>query len=170
MVIWLIGLSGAGKTTLGSLLQTKIIENKKEIILLDGDVIRSIWGDNLGSDIESRRKNAERISKLCKYLDDQGVNVVACVLSLFPEWQRWNRDNFKNYFQVYLDVPISVVKKRDTKGLYKKATSGEIKNVVGIDIEFPEPAFSDLVLTMEELSLPPDNAVNIIYNKIINRM
>jgi len=170
MITWLIGLSGSGKTTIGTLLQNKIIENGKEIVLLDGDVIRGVWGDNLGSDIESRRKNAVRISKLCQFLDEQGVNVLACVLSIFPEWQAWNRDNFKEYYQVYLDVPISVVQERDTKGLYTKINMGKITNVVGVDIEFPVPINSDLTLTMKDLSFPPDNAVNIIYNEIVNRM
>jgi adenylylsulfate kinase-like enzyme len=66
------------------------------------------------------------------------------VLSIFPEWQQWNRDNISNYFDVYIKCDIDLLIKRDSKGLYKKAILGEIKNVVGIDLLFPEPSLTKL--------------------------
>lgn len=170
MIIWLIGLSGSGKTTIGELLHKKITADNKNTIILDGDVMRNIWGDNLGHNIVDRRVNAERLSKLCKFLDSQGVNVIACVLSIFPEWQNWNRENFREYFEVFLNVPLDVVKARDAKGLYQMAEMGEITNVVGVDLDFPEPPNSDMELTMSQLSKAPEYSANIIYNKVIERM
>ena len=63
-----------------------------------------------------------------------------------PEWQQWNRDNIADYCQVYVNVPIDVLLQREIKGLYAGALKGSIKNVVGIDIDFPEPVGNDLVL------------------------
>ncbi len=68
--------------------------------------------------------------------------MICAVLSNYPEWQAWNRENFSRYYEIFLDVPLDVVKTRDTKGLY----SGAIPNVVGLDIAFPRPANPDLVL------------------------
>ena len=149
MVLWLIGLSGAGKTSVGSLVAEKLRYDTKNLIYLDGDILRDVWGDKLGHDIEGRRKNAERISKLCQMLDKQNQNVVAAVLSIFPEWQEWNRKNLMNYRQVYLKVSREVLFKRDYKGFYAKALSGEMKNVVGVDIPFPEPE-ADLIIQNDE--------------------
>ena len=154
MVTWIIGMSGAGKTTVATRLTTHL-RKRHPVIFLDGDILRDVWGDNLGHDIEGRRANAKRISQLCRVLDHQGFHVVAAVLSIFPDWQRWNRENFHRYFEVFLDVPFDVLKIRDPKGLYRRALSGEIKNVVGVDIPFPRPPHPDLVIdNSEELSDP----------------
>ena len=87
MVVWLIGLSGAGKTTLGRLLHQRLAARLPNLVFLDGDDLRDVWGDNLGHSIEARRVNAHRISHLCRLLDRQGIHVIAAVLSMFPEWQ-----------------------------------------------------------------------------------
>ena len=96
MVVWLIGLSGSGKTTLAK----KIIEganrDTRNTILLDGDVIREMFGNDLGYSIEDRLKSAQRICQLGKFLDSQGFNVVTAILSIFPESREWNRKNVKN--------------------------------------------------------------------------
>ncbi len=146
MVIWLIGMSGAGKTTIGKELWLKIKERDKKTVFLDGDLLRDVWGDKLNHSIEDRYKNAHRISNLCKLLDSQGINVIACVLSIFPEWQEWNRNNFSNYFEVLVKTPLEILKKIDDKGIYAKALRGEIKNVVGVDIPFPTPKNPDVVI------------------------
>ena len=85
MVMGIIGLSGAGKTTLATAIAKKVRQSKKNVVLLDGDVIRDTFGNDLGYTFEDRKQNAERISQLCKFLDDQGINVVCAILSLFPE-------------------------------------------------------------------------------------
>lgn len=146
MIIWLIGLSGAGKTTVGTRLAARLRERTPGVVYLDGDLLREVWGESLSHDTAGRRVNAERVSRLCALLDRQGVHVVAAVLSIFPEWQQWNREQFSAYFEVFLDVPLDVVIARDTKGLYRAALDGRQRDVVGIDIPFPRPPAADLVL------------------------
>ena len=91
MVVWIIGLSGAGKSTLAEKTVDEVRKKGKKIILLDGDSIRELWGDELGHDILSRKRNADRICQLCQFLDHQGLDVVCAVLSIFPESREWCR-------------------------------------------------------------------------------
>ena len=146
MVIWLIGLSGSGKTTLACQVVERIRQMNGKVVLLDGDLIRTLFGNDVDHTIEGRRRNAERLSVLTKYLADQGIHVVAAVLSIFPEWRRWNRENIPDYSEVYLKASMQTLLRRDIKDLYAKATRGEIVNVVGVDISFPEPENPDLVI------------------------
>lgn len=146
MVIWIIGLSGTGKTTLATQVVEQIRQLKGKVVLLDGDLIRTLFGNDVDHSIEGRQRNAERLSVLSKFLADQGIHVVAAVLSIFPEWRRWNRENISNYSEVYLKASMQTLLKRDIKNLYAKAMRGEIVNVVGVDIPFPEPENPDLVI------------------------
>lgn len=145
-VYWITGLSGAGKTTIGSRFYQKLKEEKEKAVLLDGDDIRNILGDLIGYSTEERRKGSMIISRLCHCLANQGINVVCCTVSMYDCCREWNRENNANYKEVYLEVPIEELKKRDVKGLYKKVFNGEIKNVVGIDIEFEQPKNPDLII------------------------
>ncbi len=142
MIIWLIGLSGSGKTTLAKSLYDHLKPTCRHLALVDGDQLRNVFPDDVDHTVEGRRRNAARLSRLCRFLDGQDIHVVAAVLSIFPEWQAWNREHFSRYFEVFLDVPLDVVKARDTKGLY----GGTIPNVVGLDIPFPRPANPDLIV------------------------
>ena len=146
MVIWIIGLSGVGKTTLAAKVLELLRENNNNVILLDGDVLREVFGGDADHTLEGRAKNAKRLSHLSKFLADQGIHVVAAVLSIFPEWQQWNHDNIIDYCQVYVKAPFDVLLRREIKGLYTGALKGSIKNVVGVDIDFPEPVCNNLVL------------------------
>jgi adenylylsulfate kinase len=165
MVIWLIGLSGSGKTTVAKLLLKKIKKKYSNTVHLDGDQLRKIYGEKIGYTIKDRNKNAERLSKLSKFLSDQNINVVASVLSNFPLWQKWNRKNIKNYFQVYLKVSLKTLIKRDKKRLYKMAIKGSKKNVVGVDIKFVEPLNSDLIIENEGNKKSLSKLVNKIIKK-----
>ena len=146
MVTWMIGLSRAGKTTLSKLLYDRLKPHVNNLVLLDGDIIRELFRNDVDHTIEGRRKNAERLSHLSKFLSDQNIHVIAAVLSIFPEWQAWNRKNIIAYQEVYIKASIDVLEKRDINNLYFQAKSGKIKNVVGIDIPFPEPENPDLVI------------------------
>ena len=146
MVIWIIGLSGAGKTTLAEEVVKTLRKNNDNVVLLDGDVLRQVFGGDVDHSIKGREINARRLSNISKFLSDQGIHVVAAVLSIFPDWQRWNKDNISDYCQVYIKVPLDVLIKREFKGLYDGALKGTIDNVVGIDIEFPEPINNDVVI------------------------
>jgi adenylylsulfate kinase len=141
MIIWIIGLSGSGKTKLSNeLFKSKIINNN--FINLDGDEFRKNISNDLGYSYKDRKKNAERISRFVKYLSKKKINIVVSVLSNYPEWLKWNRNNIKNYLQVYIKVNKEKLFVRNKKNLYLSKK----KNVVGKDIKFNEPKFNDLVL------------------------
>jgi cytidine diphosphoramidate kinase len=146
MVIWIIGLSGTGKTTLATQVVERIRQMNHKVVLLDGDLIRNLFENDVDHTIEGRRRNANRLSVITKFLADQDIHVVAAVLSIFPEWRRWNRENITNYSEVYLKASMQTLLRRDIKDLYAKALRGEINDVVGVDIPFPEPENPDLVI------------------------
>jgi adenylylsulfate kinase len=146
MVIWIIGLSRSGKTSLAKALIRKLNKRKKKFIHVDGDVIRKIYNDKIGYTMKEREINAERISKLTKYLSDEGINVIGSILSNFPKWQNWNKKNIKNYKQIFLKANLSSLLKRDTNNLYKNALKGKTKNVVGLDLKFRKPIKSSIII------------------------
>lgn len=149
MVIWVVGLSGAGKTTIGRALYEKLKINQKNVVFVDGDEIRSIFKNDQHVDdysINGRRSNAQRIQALCAWLDRQSIDVVCCAISMFQDVSDYNRNLFSTYKEIYIDVAISKLVERDNKGLYQAAIRGETKNVVGIDIEYFPPTSPDLVI------------------------
>ena len=146
MTIWLIGMSASGKTTLGRKMFDKLSSSHEKWVFLDGDTFRNIWGEDLGHSVEDRRRNAYRISRFCEFLNSQGIHVLVCILSIFHDNQKYNKENISWYKEVYLDVTFENLIKRDNKGLYKKALIGEIENVVGVDIEFLPPYAPDIII------------------------
>jgi len=147
VVIWIIGLSGAGKTTLANEVIAQVRCVQSNVVLLDGDVIRKVFGNDLGHTMEDRHANARRICQLGEFLEGQGIHVVCAILSLFPESRSWNRDNLKNYYEVFIDTPMEHLVKRDYKGLYGRFKRGEICDVAGMDIDFQRPDNADLTIT-----------------------
>jgi len=166
VVIWLIGLSGAGKTTLARGLYERLKPTVPNLVRLDGDEFREIFRNDVDHTVEGRRRNAERISLFCRVLDQQGIHVIAAVLSIFPEWQQWNRDNFRDYFEIFLDVPLETLKARDDKGLYRDAEAGRARNVVGVDIDFLRPARPDLVISADHHKQGADACVERILAQL----
>jgi len=154
MVIWILGLSGSGKSFLSEKLKQELNNDYGEFVILDGDVIRNVFDNDLGFSIKDRNINASRISKLTHFLSQNKINVIVPVLSLFPDWLAWNRKNIKEYYEIFIDVPISILKERNNKNIYFK-NGRENKSVVGVDIEFKEPKNSDLkiVNSFDENSL-----------------
>jgi len=150
MVIWLIGLSGSGKTTIGRALHGSLKPRHPNLVFVDGDDFRSALGNDLAFTYEDRLKNAERFSPFCRFLDRQDIHLICAVLSIFPEWQNWNRENFSRYFEVFVDASLDTVIKRDAKGLYREALAGRKKNVVGLDIAFVPPEKPNLVVNNDE--------------------
>jgi len=139
-------MAGAGKTVVGEALYRNLKTDYANLVFVDGDVIRKVWGEEMGHTIPERKKNADRICRLCHMLDQQGIHVVCSILSLFAESREWNRYNYKHYFEIFIDVAMDTLIQRDQKGLYSGAMAGEIKNVVGFDIPFDPPATPDLVI------------------------
>lgn len=154
MVIWLIGMSGSGKTTLGREIARQWKQQQSNTVLLDGDEVRRIFRQDLAEadySLAGRRLNAERIFELCAWLDQQQINVVCSILSVFPDLRAKNREHFQHYFEVYLNPPFQTLVERDTKGLYRKALAGQMPNMVGVDIPFPPPEAADMEI---DTSLP----------------
>jgi adenylylsulfate kinase-like enzyme len=137
MVIWIIGLSGSGKTYLSKKI-FKNINGKK--ILVDGDIVRKYITYKLKYTKSDREKNSLLISDLCNFLEMQGFTVICSILSIFKKHQKLNRTKFQNYFQVFLKTKLSNVQKRNNKNIYSN------KNVVGKKIKFPTPYKNDLVI------------------------
>ena len=133
---WITGLSGAGKTTLADKVKAKI----GHAVILDGDVIRELLKTDFGHDRESRLKLAYTYSRFAKFLVESGVNVICSTISMFHEVQDWNRNNIPNYVEIFLDVDMAELERRDSKKIYSRARAGELKDVVGVDIkaEFPK--------------------------------
>nr|WP_281721881.1 adenylyl-sulfate kinase [Nitrosomonas nitrosa] len=174
MVLWIIGLSGTGKSTLAGLVVHRLRESGKSVVLLDGDIIRALLGNDVDHTLGGRRRNAERLSQLSKFLADQGIHVVAAVLSMFPEWQHWNRANIPDYSEVYMRATIDTLLRRDIKNLYARALKGEISNVVGVDLPFPDPERPELVINNDrdllDLNELADKVMNLeIVQKVLSR-
>ncbi|WP_076590896.1 adenylyl-sulfate kinase [Herminiimonas arsenitoxidans] len=147
MVVWIIGLSGAGKTTLANAVVEKVRARQDNVVLIDGDAVREMFGNDLGYTIDDRLRNAERICQLCKFLESQNINVVCAILSLFPESRAWNRMHLKSYFEVFIDVPLQELETRDSKGIYRKFRAGEIRDVAGLDIPFLRPQEAHMIIS-----------------------
>lgn len=146
MIIWLIGMSGAGKSTLAQSLYTSLKPEHSNLVLIDGDAFREVFANDADHSVEGRAVNAARISHLCHALDQQDIHVIAAVLSIFPKWQSWNRKEFSEYFEIFLDIPLATLRSRDPKGLHEAAANGALDNMVGYDIPFPRPAQPDLII------------------------
>ena len=149
-VVWITGLSGAGKSVLATSLVARLRSVDGAILLLDGDELREIFGatsvnvQDYGR--EKRMALAMQYAYLCNILAKQGFTVVIATISLFKEVHAWNRENLQGYYEVYLRVPLEELRRRDPKGIYRRFDAGEIKDVVGLDLPFDEPNSSDWVL------------------------
>src|SRR5580692_3538139 len=149
-VFWITGMSGAGKTTLGLELSSRLRAAGRRVTFLDGDALRSVIAEDLGHSASDRRRSAMRNARLCRLLAEQGADVVCATISLFHEVQRWNRENIPGYREIYLRVPIDELRRRDSKGIYAGAQHGDGRDdgrdVVGLDVQAEVPEAPDLVL------------------------
>lgn len=167
MIIWITGLAGSGKTTIGKRVYEKIKAKHINTVFLDGDIFRDIF-NSYGYRREDRKDVAEKISKLCQYLESQDINVVCCTISLFEEIHETNRKCIEEYYEVFIDVEFDELVRRDKKGLYKDALDGKIKNVVGVDLTPDIPTNPDLIIdnnTLNNLEEKADSVLRILVNK-----
>ena len=146
MVIWLVGMYASGKSTLAEEIKRILEKENINVLVLNGGDIRQILGGDLSYSEEDRKRNAERVSRICKYLSDQGIVVICAILSIFEETRKWNRDNIDCYHEVFVNVSLKNLLQRDTKQIYRKALNGETKNVVGVDIEFKKPENPNIII------------------------
>ncbi|MEG1610025.1 MAG: adenylyl-sulfate kinase [Bilophila sp.] len=151
-VIWITGLSGAGKTSLALELQRRL---SGSVTLLDGDVLREVlhYG-NFGYDAESRRRIGHTYARLAKMLAEQGQTVLCAVVVMVDNVRCWNREHIQNYTEVFLDVPLDILQQRDRKGVYQNS------DVVGQDIVPELPTMPDIVLPCD--ATIEENAVRVM--------
>jgi adenylylsulfate kinase-like enzyme len=150
-VVWITGLAGSGKTTLGSRLALELRAQGRAVVHVDGDNVRALMGSDLGYGTRDRVDNAYRIARLCRFLQGEGVFVVCSTMSMYEEIWQFNRQNLHPYLQVYLDVPMRVLEGRDQKGLYSGVSLGQASDVGGVDLPIALPIDSDLVLENSDL-------------------
>lgn len=139
MVLWIIGKSGAGKSEIGRRLYSKIKKKISNIVFLDGDTLRNAISRDLGHSVGDRYISEKRRSGLSELLAKQDIHVICSALSNAPDIRKWNKENIKDYYEVYLQTDRKSLYKRDPKGIYRKFLNKEINNVVGEDIIFHEP-------------------------------
>jgi len=145
-VFWITGLSGAGKTTLGRELWSRLNAVGRTVTFLDGDALRDAIAEDLGHSAGERQRSAMRNARLCRLLAEQGADVICATISLFHEVQRWNRENIPGYREIYVRVPIDELRRRDSKGIYARAQRGDARDVVGLDVPAEAPEAPDLIL------------------------
>jgi cytidine diphosphoramidate kinase len=143
---WITGLAGAGKSTIGSALYERIHATKPNVVFLDGDALRSVFGSLHGHTLEERKLLGLSYARLCKMLTDQGHDVVCATMSLFKDVQDFNRANISRYHQIFIDCEMEELVLRDQKGIYSKALRGELSDVMGVNLPFDRPEDCALVI------------------------
>lgn len=165
MVVWLTGLSGAGKTTIAQAIWTKTKPRLPGLVMVDGDTIRDLFGANLGFHEENRFEQIGRIQRLAAMLVAQDLPVIVAALYAHPDLMAWNRHHLPGYFEVLVDAPLSLVRRRDVKGLYAKAERGEMMHVVGVDIPWHRPTQPDMIVD-PALGQSADEVADVIIRRI----
>lgn len=165
MIIWITGISGSGKTTIANEMISRYKKYLPNLINIDGDIVRQFFEYNLGFEENDRIKQIKRIQKICKFLEKQGLILIVSALYSNYNLMKWNRENFINYYEIFLDASLNLVKKRDPKNLYKNYKEGKEKNIVGIDIPWYPPVKYDLKIVMKE-----DTRVENIVKEIASKL
>lgn len=160
-VYWITGLSGAGKTSVGKLLYEKMKQKYPNTVFLDGDVLREVFGNDLGYTRGERIKCAMRYARLCKMLQEQGMNVICCTISMFDAIRSWNRENIENYKEIYVRVSMEELKRRNQKGLYGGYNDLAHPEVAGIQVEIEKPKNPDMIL---------DNEGNVSISGLVSKI
>jgi adenylylsulfate kinase-like enzyme/ubiquinone/menaquinone biosynthesis C-methylase UbiE len=161
-LIWITGYSGAGKTTVARIVNEKLKDMNLPVVFLDGDDLRSIFGERFGHSLEDRRQLAYVYSRLCKKISDAGVTVVISTVAMFESVRIENRASNERYLEVYLEVPYEVREARDPKGLYR-AAKNKSSNIVGVSTDLEEPVSPDLIIKNYG-EMQPDHAASLIVS------
>jgi adenylylsulfate kinase len=156
-IIWLTGLSGAGKTTIVQALEPHLTALGRAVEVLDGDAVRETLSKGLGFSKEDRDTNIKRIGFVANLLAKNGVTVLVSAISPYRDARRevleTAKQNGVKTLEVFVDAPLEVVAERDVKGLYKKALAGEIKHFTGVSDPYEAPLAPDLHLCTDQQPL-----------------
>ena len=150
MVLWLIGISGAGKTTMGRQLQTYLNRKGVRNYLLDGDEVRALYDNDLGFSVADREQNIKRIIGMAYVLDKCGVTAVVCNISPFERLRKLGGAKIDGYNEIYLKRDYSQSSQADVKDVYKDNLGKT--DIVGKEIQFDPPEHPDLVIDTNEKS------------------
>ena len=165
VTIWLTGLSGAGKSTIAVELEHALLENRHQAYILDGDNIRHGLNKNLGFSPEDRSENIRRIGEVAKLFTDANIITITAFISPYKQ----DRDNARKlqregeFIEVYVKCPLDVCEQRDTKGLYKKARAGEVKEFTGISAPYEEPLNPEITIDTSKMSVEEAARVILSY-------
>ena len=151
-ILWFTGFSGSGKSTVANALESALNQLGVHTYLLDGDNVRHGLCKDLGFTDEDRVENIRRISEVAKLFIDAGTLVLTAFISPFKTDRDYCRSLMEDgeFVEVFIDTPLAVCEKRDPKGLYKKARSGEIKDFTGIDSAYEAPEAPEIHLTYQD--------------------
>lgn len=150
MVIWLMGISGAGKTTIGRRLEEYFKEKGRKTYLLDGDEVRDLFDRDLGYSDADREANVKRIILGAYLLDRNGIAGIVCNISPLEHLRALARRKIAGYHEIYLKKDLQASMKSDVKGVYRE-NAGKTQ-LVGIDASFDEPLHPDLVLEVDRMT------------------
>ena len=168
-VIWLTGLSGSGKTSTADALEKKLHALGYKTYTLDGDNVRHGLNNDLGFTDADRVENIRRVAEVAKLMVDAGLIVITAFISPFISERGYARQIFvdNEFIEVFVDAPIEVCEARDSKGLYKKARSGQLKNFTGIDSEYQKPQNPEIVL--ESAKKNPEELADYVLEYLISK-
>jgi sulfate adenylyltransferase len=168
--LFFTGLSGSGKTTLAQALMAKLMsEGKRNISLLDGDVIRRILTSELGFSKSDRDLNIKRIGFVASEITKAGGIALCAAIAPYSGARMENRQlisQYGGYIEVYISTPLKECEKRDTKGLYAKAKSGKIKGLTGVDDPYEPPDSAEIVIDTSRVTI--EEAINKIMDCLQN--
>lgn len=165
MIIWLIGISGAGKTTIGRKLEQHFNEIGKKCYLLDGDEVRDLFDRDLGYSDDEREANIKRIILGAYLLDRNDIIGIICNIGPLEHLRQLARRKIAGYNEIYLKKDLNVSMKNDVKGVYAK-NMGKTQ-IVGIDATFEEPQTPDLVLEVDNMAV--DESYDAVMDYIVDK-
>ena len=147
-IVWFTGYSGSGKSTIANAVEQRLSELNLHTYLLDGDNVRNGLNKDLGFNDADRKENIRRIGEVAKLFVDAGLIVITAFISPFKHERETVRElvNKGEFFEVYMNTPLTTCEERDSKGLYKKARAGDIKEFTGIDSHYESPINPEITL------------------------